>query len=97
MLRLPWSLATTLRVAFAAGLLLTQWLAVVHATQHELSAQPDRPICQLCAFAHAGGPAASAPALPLPVSFHRASATPVVAAPHLDRRYTLPPSRAPPR
>lgn len=85
-------------VVFALGLLLTQWLAVVHATRHELSGQPDQPSCPICAFAHAGGATPSTPLVPQAVEISRAPA--VVGSertPDPRSFYPLPPSRAPPR
>lgn len=78
------------------GLLVGQWFAVVHATQHELS-NDDTRYCQTCAIAHASGGVPAAPQTPLLAVLHDlpppARPRPLLAT----RAYTRPPSRAPPR
>jgi hypothetical protein len=85
-----------LHVLFALGFLLGQYAALMHASQHELVVQPDKPPCQICAIAHA--PSLTTTPLPLTANLSPLSETPtfpIVRAPQVQL-VTVPQSRAPP-
>jgi hypothetical protein len=88
--RLP--LRLLLLLTFTVG----QWLAVVHATQHELAPTAKADICAICVLGHGNGAAALPPALPADLSSKSAapSALPAVVLPEL--RAARARSRAPP-
>jgi len=89
-LRRPSSIILIL--AFVVG----QWLAVIHATHHELTSSQESETCQLCAVAHGAG------ALPvivaLLIAFTFSDAVPVARRIGIAVKqiHLLPPSRGPP-
>lgn len=85
-----------LHLLFALGFLLGQYAALLHASQHELVVQPDKPPCQICAIAHAASLATTPLPLPADLSpISEAPDVPMVRAPQV-RLVTIPQSRAPP-
>lgn len=88
--RLP--LRLLLLLSFALG----QWLAVVHATQHELAPTAKADICSICVLSHGHAGTAALPALPADLS-SKAAAPPPLATPSLPSlRAARARSRAPP-
>lgn len=89
-------LRPTLRLLLLLTFSVGQWLAVVHATQHELTAADTLVACETCLLGHGSGGMPSMPILPADLS-SRAAPPP---APRLaalpDLRAARPRSRAPP-
>ncbi|MGH8460736.1 MAG: hypothetical protein ACRESS_03955 [Stenotrophobium sp.] len=78
------------------GLLLGQWCAVVHASQHDDLPAAGKPPCAICAIAHASGITPSTVQLSTmsaPAAERICEVLPVAPA---VRRSTPPQSRAPP-
>lgn len=86
----------TAQLILALAFVLGQWFAVVHATQHELSAADRLVACEVCAVGHAAAPppAAAAPLLRIVVAIE----SPVRAPVDTPRVHSLlrPPTRGPP-
>ncbi len=82
-----------LLLTFAVG----QWLAVVHATEHELAtgtAKADT--CAVCSLSHGNGGPATLPALPADLSSKAAPPPPALAVALPELRAFRARSRAPP-
>jgi hypothetical protein len=85
-----------LHVAAILGLVLGQWLAVVHATRHELQDAGKQTHCEVCVISHGAAPPpaiATLPPLQKKPAAVCASRQPVEPTSRLAYR---PPSRGPP-
>ncbi len=87
--RLP---AFVLILAFVVG----QWLAVVHATKHELTSSKESATCELCAVAHGGGAVPVIIALLIAFTFRDAPAAARRIGIAVKQVCLLPPPRGPP-
>lgn len=78
-------------------LLLGQWAAVVHASQHELATAGKHQVCEICLSADAGGAAPPPPTEPLALVPAQVELAPALPHFHLPaRKQALPQGRAPP-
>ncbi len=88
---LPFRLLLVL--TFAVG----QWLALVHATQHELTASAEKAdTCVVCSLGHGSGGVAALPALPVDLSSKSLVPRPLLAVALPALRAARARSRAPP-
>lgn len=78
------------------AILVGQWLTVVHATQHELSAPDESISCDICAVAHSGGGIPVVIALFFAFAFREFFPLTQPAAVVIRRAFVLPQGRAPP-
>jgi hypothetical protein len=78
------------------AIVVGQWLAVVHATQHELSAPDESISCDICAVAHSGGGLPVVITLFIAFAFREFISFPQPAAVVIRRTVVLPQGRAPP-
>jgi hypothetical protein len=79
-------------LAFAVG----QWLAVVHATHHELTSSQESATCELCAVAHGAGALPVIVALLLTFTFRDVAPVARRIGVAVRKICLLPPSRGPP-
>ena len=83
-------------LALILAFMVGQWMAVVHATKHELVADGDSATCEVCAVAHSGGGLPAAVIVFIPFIFAQifALGRPIGVVTH--RAFLLPQGRAPP-
>jgi hypothetical protein len=81
-----------LLLTFAVG----QWLAVMHATQHELDTVAKADNCVVCSLSHGNGGPAALPTLPADLSSKSAVPAPLPAVAFSELRAARARSRAPP-
>ncbi|MFT4046721.1 MAG: hypothetical protein QM661_08500 [Solimonas sp.] len=77
------------------AIVATQFVAIVHASQHELST-PDDAHCELCAIAHAAPLPPAAAALPAPTRYAVTRSVARIRSLADRRPFARPNSRAPP-
>ncbi len=75
--------------------LASQWVLVVHATEHQLKSSPDA-ACQLCSVANAASTAPTAPLIPDAAPLESFALVLSSLATPASTQLQLPPSRGPP-